>query len=93
MTFEIVAQILFVNYTGKMMQVTKLSAQQHSGCILVGATVIIVSTILKLTPAHWVEKLPIRVDENKALDANDPLMSAYNKQANAKVTKKGVHPD
>jgi len=53
-----------------------------------GATTILVSTALKWTPAHWVDKLPIRVDENKALDPNDPLMKAYAAQANAKVTKK-----
>jgi len=50
----------------------------------------LVSTALKLTPAHWADRIPkrLRVDENLAIDPNDKLMAAYNKQANAKVTKK-----
>jgi len=55
--------------------------------MLWGMSTILVSTILKCTPAHWVDKLPIKVDENKAIDPNDPLMKAYAAQANAKVTK------
>jgi hypothetical protein len=32
--------------------------------------------------------LPIFIDENKAIDPNDPVMAAYAKQANAKAISK-----
>jgi hypothetical protein len=68
---------------------------EHSACLLWGASTLIISTILKLTPVHWVEKLPIFLDENKAMDPNDPLMAAYAKQANAKAInqKSGVQAE
>jgi len=62
-----------------MVRVTPLTTTQHASCLLWGASVLIVATVLKLTPAHWVEKLPIFLDENKGIDPNDPLMAAYNK--------------
>jgi hypothetical protein len=48
----------------------------------------VISTVLKLTPPQWVEKMPVFLDENKQLDENDPLIAAYNKQAKAKAIKK-----
>ena len=57
-----------------------------AACIIWGASVLVVSAGLKLTPDTWVKKLPITIDENKQIDENDPLMKIYNKQANAKVT-------
>jgi hypothetical protein len=51
-----------------------------------GSSTLLVSTILKLTPPQWVEKLPVFIDENKAVDPNDKFMVAYN-QTQAKVTK------
>lgn len=34
--------------------------------------------------------MPIAVDENKAIDENDPIMGMYNKHAAAKVSKPKV---
>lgn len=39
-------------------------------------------------PDSWVNKLPIKIDEDKCVDPNDKLMNMYNKQANAKVMAK-----
>ena len=71
-----------------MTQCVPLTGEQHAFCIIWGFTAFIISAILKLTPAEFFEKMPIVVDENKAVDENDPIMSAYNKQAHAKVNVK-----
>ena len=65
-----------------------------SGCIVWGASVLVVAALLKLTPDTWIKKLPITIDENKKIDENDPLMRMYNKQAHAKVSsnKKDAAP-
>lgn len=76
------------------MRVAELTPEQHAACILWGASTLIVSAILKLTPEHWVKMVPVTVDEDKAIDESDPLMSAYNKQAKAKVMNKGsINPE
>jgi len=62
-----------------MIRVTSLNATEHAACVLYGSTVLLVSILLKLTPAKWAEKLPIFIDENKAIDPNDPIMAAYAK--------------
>ena len=69
--------ILFVEHAGEMMRVAPLSAEKHASCIVTGATVLIIATIFKLTPAHWVDKLPMVIDENKAIDPKDPIMAQY----------------
>jgi len=53
----------------------------------------VVSTILKLTPPRFVDKLPVLVDENKPIDPNDKILSAYNKQSKGKPEKKDAVKD
>jgi hypothetical protein len=74
------------------MNVTPLTEKQHAACILWGASTLLISVILKLTPDDWIKKIPVRVDEDKPV-GDDPLMAAYNKQANAKVSQTGVRPE
>jgi len=62
-----------------MIRATPLSIQDHFACVLYGASVLVVSTALKLTPPHLVDKLPVLVDENKPVDPNDKILAAYNK--------------
>jgi len=62
------------------------SGKNLTSCILWGASTILVSTALKLTPDRWVEKIPIHIDEDKGVDPNDKWMAAYNKQAQAKIS-------
>lgn len=38
-----------------------------------------------MTPASWVDKLPVKIDENKAIGENSKLMNAYQKNAKGKV--------
>lgn len=37
-----------------------------------------ISAILKCTPASWVDKIPIKLDESKD-SGNDAIMKAFNK--------------
>ena len=79
-------QIVIVQYGGVLTGCAPLTADKHAFCVMIGASVLLVSAILKLTPASWTEKMPLAVDENKPIDENDPILKMYNKQANAKVT-------
>jgi magnesium-transporting ATPase (P-type) len=89
MVFIMVVQTFMVNFLGQFSQCKKLTGQQHAFCIIWGATVLLISVLLKLSPPEWFDKIPMNlVDENKALDENDPILAKYNQQAKAKVTKK-----
>jgi magnesium-transporting ATPase (P-type) len=74
-----VLTLFFVQYTGIMFRVTALTGTETSACVVYASTVLLVATLLKLTPDKFAEKLPVPLDENKALDPNDPVMAAYNK--------------
>jgi len=71
--FPILGKIANVSYNAT----TK--SDEISVAIILGATTLLVSTFLKLTPDSWVNKIPINVDEDKGVDANDKWLSAYNK--------------
>ena len=73
------------------MQVAHQAPEEFAACVVYGATVLVVSAILKLTPEAWAEKIPVFIDENKAIDPNDPVMKAYAKSAKAEK-KEGVQP-
>ena len=72
-------QYTFVQYGGILTTCHPLTPREHAFCIMWGSSVLVVSALLKLTPAEFFEKMPIVIDENKALDENDPIMAAYNK--------------
>lgn len=42
-----------------------------------GITVIPAAMIIKLTPEAWVEKMPVGIDENKAMGKDSILMKGY----------------
>ena len=46
-----------------LFETVDISGEQFGQCVLSGATVMIAAFALKLTPAPWVEKLPIKIDE------------------------------
>lgn len=63
--------------------------QDFSVCVAFGATVLASAIGLKYMPERFARKLKM-LDEDSALGADNALMKAYDKQANAKlVTKKG----
>ena len=62
-----------------------LDGQQFGQCVVTGATVLIVAFALKLTPQEWVEKLPIKVDENEVMGGESALMGMYESQAKGQI--------
>ena len=59
------------------MRVAPLEDREHAACILWGASTLVVSALLKLTPEAWTKKIPIRIDEDA--DASDSaIVSLYN---------------
>jgi magnesium-transporting ATPase (P-type) len=83
-------QLFLFQWFGAIFNVAPMTSTELASSILWGASVIIVSTILKLTPDALLSKLPIFVNEDKGIDPNNKLMKAYNDQASAKVTQKKV---
>ena len=77
--------LFFVEYMNQAFRVTSLTMEQHAQCAIWGATVLVVSIVLKLLPLSTLKHMPILIDENQGIDPNDPLMAAYNKQAQAKA--------
>ncbi len=75
---EIAAQIILINYFGFLIRAHELTSDQHAACILLGFGTLIVSTVLKFTPAAWCDKIPIKMDENVKVDDNDKVMRAFN---------------
>jgi Ca2+ transporting ATPase len=61
-------------------------------CVAYGFTVIPFAFMLKLTPASWVDRIPVGISENSALGKNSFIMKGYD-AANSKrkivVVKKG----
>jgi hypothetical protein len=81
-----VLQTLSIYFLGSTIGVYPLSEKQHAFCVIWGFTAIPVSAFLKWLPNKLAEKLPVLVDENKAVQ-EDKLMNAFNSQANAKAFK------
>jgi hypothetical protein len=51
-----------------------------------GFTVLIVSFLLKLTPAEWMEKVPIKINENQAMGADSKIVGFYQAQKNQSIS-------
>ena len=78
LTFVILAQYSFVTWGTFIMDSVELDSKQNGGGVILAVGVLAISAILKCTPASWVDKIPIKMDESKASD-NDPIMKAFNK--------------
>lgn len=48
-----------------------------------GSTVIFVSFMIKLTPQRWLEKLPVKINEDEKLGEGSKLVGAYARATNA----------
>ena len=59
-------------------------AREFAICIVAASSVLVANALLKLIPARWIAKMPA-LDESKSLGGGSKLMSAYEKQANAKA--------
>ena len=61
-----------------------------------GASTLIISFILKLSPAEWVAKVPIKIDENQALGEGSKLVQTYervSKPSEKSITISPSRPD
>ena len=59
-------------------------AREFAICIVAASSVLVANALLKLIPSRWIAKMP-SLDETKSLGGGSKLMSAYEKQANAKA--------
>lgn len=73
-------QILFNYYFPSLINVVRLSKSEWGGCIVMGASPLLISIILKLTPTRWVELVPTTkyMDENEVPEDNK-VLSTWNK--------------
>jgi Ca2+-transporting ATPase len=90
-TFILVLAVIFgVQYIACdwftfIFETVALDGQQFGQCVVTGATVLIAAFALKLTPQEWVEKLPIKIDENEVMGGESALMGAYESQAKGQI--------
>ena len=54
-----------------------INGEQLGQCFLTGSTVLLAALILKLSPAEWVERIPVQIDENQIMGEGTPLMNGY----------------
>ena len=50
--------------------------------ILLGASSLLISLLVRLTPEAWVEKLPVKIDEGQVLGTDNAIMKVYEQQSN-----------
>lgn len=85
--FILVLVIIFLvqwaasNWVFFLFETTQISAKDFFTSFVWGFTVVPIAWLVKLTPAAWVEKIPVKIDENKAMGENSKLMAAYQKNA------------
>lgn len=84
----VAVQYFMIQYGGRMARCAVLTSEQHAFSILIGSTSLIASFVLKIIPESLKAKIP-RIINERANSDNDPLVKAYLKQANAKVSKGG----
>ena len=58
-------------------ETAQITGEQFGQCVLTGATVLIAAFALKLSPAEWVEKIPVQIDENEVMGEGTRLMDGY----------------
>ena len=79
----VLAVIFAVQYLGTetffrvIFEAQTLTGEQFGRCVLGGLPVIVFAFALKLTPAHWVELVPVNVDEDAPMGEGNPMMAAY----------------
>lgn len=58
-------------------ETAEITGEQFGQCFLTASTVLIAALALKLTPEQWVEKLPVKIDENEVMGRDSILMKGY----------------
>jgi magnesium-transporting ATPase (P-type) len=73
------------NGLGWLFETCAIESQDFYSSIVWGSTSLLVAFLLKLTPAEWMEKVPIKIDENEALGADSKIMGTYQQQKQLNV--------
>jgi len=81
-----VMQWVWCNYVFFLFNTYQISAKDFWTCVVWGATPLAVSAIVKCTPEHWVEKMPVKIHEDQAMGEDNQLMQLYNDKAKGKVS-------
>ena len=81
-----VMQVVWINYINFILGTTQIDAKNFWTSIVWGSTALAVSAIVKATPAEWVEKIPVKIDEDKPMGEDSSLMKMYNDKAKGKVS-------
>lgn len=72
------SQLTVFHFGGDITSTQPLTIVQYIVCICVGASVLGVGAILKLTPPEWVSKIPIKMNED-TFSREDPIKKALKK--------------
>lgn len=78
----VLAVIFFVQWSACewftiIFETQTLTGEQFGRCVLGAVPVLIAAFALKLTPAHWVELMPVSIDEEEVMGRDSILMSTY----------------
>ena len=74
-----------------MISVTRLTKSEWGACIAAGSSPLLISLILKITPARWIEMVPTSKFINEDNSPKDnKVLNAWNK-LNAGKEKENIH--
>lgn len=77
-TGTFVLQVALTHYLPGITRTTSLTKSEWGGCIVIGASPLLISVLLKLTPEKWLTKVNVNrlVDENKVVE-NKGILKMY----------------
>jgi Ca2+-transporting ATPase len=73
-----VLQYVWSNYVFFLFNTYPISAKDFWTSFVWGSTSLAVAAMVKMSPEHWVEKMPVKIDENKPLGEDSQMMQLYN---------------
>ena len=76
-----------------MFDTAMLSPLMYAESFLWGASSLLISLLVKLTPEAWVEKLPVKIDEGQVLGTDNALMKVYEQQSNIPAIATPAQPE
>ncbi len=76
LVLQFALQYLMVTFGGKLFRTASLSMGQQIFCVVVGALTLAVGLGLKHTPHEWLEKIPVKVNEEDGVQ-DDAVMNIF----------------
>ena len=81
-------QIMMVNVGGQIFRTVPLTTGEMITSIVLGLACLGVGVGLKFTPPEWVERIPIKLNEDDDVASQDLVMSTFKSQTAKKPKKK-----